>query len=247
MLRKVPLSDERQASFEEFRARHGQALGALGRLVRARGSPRPRLPDLAVAPAGPAVRGNARYGAATSPRRPSSTPGCSGSSLRRWRRPRRRPAPRAWLSASSPTSPSGRTPAARTRGPARSSSRRASPSAPRRTPSTSAARTGACRPCTPAPWRPPVTSRWPTSSTPTFPLAAACASTTSWACPACGGSPQEHPPTEGAYVYYDAPGTLGTLAAAGGRDRVGRHRRGPGHGRALAARRPGRPRRPGHA
>ena len=247
MLRKVPLCD---AAAGVVRRSSGPGTGVPLRTgrpgARSRKSTAPTTgpgPSTCATP-GPRKR---RYSAATSPRRPSSTPGCSGSSLRRSKPPRRRPGRRACASASSPTWRSGRTPAARTRGPGRSSSRRGSPSARRRTPSTSAARTGGCRPCTPGPSRPPGTGRWPTSSAPTFPSAAACGSTTSWGCPGCGGFPPGQPPTEGAYVYYDAQGTLGTLAAAAAATGRGRHRRGPGHGRAVAARRTRRPGRARHA
>ena len=59
--------------------------------------------------------------------------------------------------------------------------------------------------------------------------------------------PAGAPPTEGAYVYYDAPGTLGTLAAAAAATGSVVSRRGPRHGRAVAARGARRPRRARHA
>ena len=189
MLRKVPLPDERQASFDEFRAQARAGTGRLGRLVRARRGPRARLPDLAGAPARPAIGGTG--GTARRPRRAGRVPHVGAVARRRagrgragggtvgghehrhHRRPGDRRAPRRRRRVGGP-------------GVLRAGLHRRRPAGrvqPARPGLGPAAR------CTPARWRPTATGRSPTSSTPTCPSAAACASTMSWACPGCGGSP----------------------------------------------------------
>ena len=178
-------------------------------------SPKSTAPTTGPGPRACATRGprRRRYGAATSPRRPSSTPGSSGWSPRRSRRPRRRPARRAWhrhhrrprdRSAPRRGGRVGRAGVLRPRVHRRRAAGRVQPARP-------GLGTAADAPPGPGGGR-------------VRPLADLVSANL-----ALGGGlridhvmglsrlwwiPAGAPPTEGAYVYYDAQGTLGTLAAS---------------------------------
>ena len=88
----------------------------------------------------------------STPRRSTSTGGCSGSSTISWRPRSRPPCGRAWRSASCTISPSASTRTAPTPGRCRMCSRSASPRAHRPTSSTSSVRTGRSRRGVPTNW-----------------------------------------------------------------------------------------------
>ena len=90
--------------------------------------------------------------------------------------------------------------------------RRASRSAPRRTPTTSSARTGASRRGGRTGSPSSATSRSATSSAPCSGTPAASGSTTSSGCSGCGGSRPGARPNEGTYVRYDHAALIGVLA-----------------------------------
>ena len=245
MLRKVHPSDERQASLEAFRARHGRALedwAAWCALAEVHGPDYRTWPARLRDPRSVAVATELRGGdlaaqaefhtwvqwlVAAQVSAAQQAARSAGMADRHHRT--------TWRSA--------RTPAARTRGRGRSSSLAGSPSARRPTRSTSAVRTGGCRRCTRARSPPPPTGRCATCRRGPLPRRRAAHRPRHGAVPAVV-DPGGRAADRGCVRLLRRGGNARHARRRGGRVRLRRGRRGPRHRRAVAA---GRARRAGRA